>query len=162
VSLGLLHAQGQSLILAGALLSITINPLVCTAIEPVQRWVRSRSHLARALERRDDPLAELPATVDAASLSGHVALVGYGRVGTRIAPALGERGIAYVVAEQNRELVERLRERGAHAVSGDAAEAELLRKENLGKVFMGEHELALAMSRETLSRYDSLEPTART
>jgi CPA2 family monovalent cation:H+ antiporter-2 len=91
-----------------------------------------------------------------------VALVGYGRVGTRIAPALGERGIAYVVAEQNRELVERLRERGAHAVSGDAAEAELLRKENLGKVFMGEHELALAMSRETLSRYDSLEPTART
>jgi CPA2 family monovalent cation:H+ antiporter-2 len=202
VSLGLLPPEGQSLILAGALISITLNPVVFAAIEPVQRWVRLHSSVARAVERRDDPLAELPASVDVETLTGHVLLVGYGRVGRRIAEALGEQKIPYVVAEVNRESVERLRGRGIHAVSGDASEAEvlvqahvaragllviatpdtvkvrkmveiarvlnpkieillrthsdeeaaLLRQENLGQVFMGEHELALAMTREVLRR----------
>ena len=129
-------------------------------------------------------------------------LVGYGRVGRRIAEELDKQGISYVVAEQNRELVERLRERNVPAVSGDASdpavliqahiaragmlviatpdtfnvrkmveiarmlnptietilrthnedEAELLEKDNLGKVFMGEHELALGMTRHILER----------
>jgi CPA2 family monovalent cation:H+ antiporter-2 len=51
VSLGLLPREGQSLILAGALISISFNPLLFAVIEPVQRWIRSRSHIARALER---------------------------------------------------------------------------------------------------------------
>jgi CPA2 family monovalent cation:H+ antiporter-2 len=80
VSLGLLPTEGQSLILAGALISISLNPLVFAATEPVQRWVREHSSVARALERRDDPLAELPATFDPESLTGHVLLVGYGRL----------------------------------------------------------------------------------
>lgn len=126
LSLGLLPQEGQSLILAGALISITFNSLIFTAIEPVQRWVRRRSALARQLDRRDDPLAELPATVDVETLTGHVVLVGYGRVGTRIAKAMSEKGVRYVVVEVNREAVERLRERGIHAVSGDASEAEVL------------------------------------
>jgi monovalent cation:H+ antiporter-2, CPA2 family len=202
VSLKLLPTEGQSLILAGALISIALNPLVFHAIEPVQIWIRSRSKLARALERPDDPLAELPMTVDQSRLNGHVVLVGYGRVGRRIGEALTERGVPIVVAEQNRELVERLRERGIPAVSGDAydpavliqahiaraqmlviavpdtfrarkmieiarmlkpdvetvvrthsdEEAALLRKEKAGKVFVGEHELALGMTRHVLER----------
>jgi monovalent cation:H+ antiporter-2, CPA2 family len=51
VSLGLLPLEGQSLILAGALISIAINPLVFQLIEPAQAWIRSRSTLARILER---------------------------------------------------------------------------------------------------------------
>ncbi|MGH6635737.1 MAG: cation:proton antiporter, partial [Gammaproteobacteria bacterium] len=51
VSLKLLPTEGQSLILAGALISMALNPLVFRAIEPVQAWIRSRSTLARALER---------------------------------------------------------------------------------------------------------------
>ena len=88
VASGLLPAEGQSLILAGALISIALNPLVFAAIEPVQRWIRRALRAGRALERRDDPLAELPTTVDAEALTGHVVLVGYGRVGRRIAEAL--------------------------------------------------------------------------
>ena len=134
------------------------------------------------------------------SVTGHVLLVGYGRVGRRIAQALEEHRLPYVVAEENRELVERLRDRGAHAVTGDAAEpavliqahvararvlviatpdslkarrmveiaralnprievllrthtdveAEMLTRENLGHVFMGEEELAAAMTRKVL------------
>jgi CPA2 family monovalent cation:H+ antiporter-2 len=53
-------------------------------------------------------------------------LVGYGRVGRLIAEALEQRGVTYVVAEQNRDLVEQLRRRGIHAVAGDASETGVL------------------------------------
>ena len=202
VSLGLLPPEGQSLILAGALISIALNPLVFGAVEPLQKWIRSRSSLARAMERREDPLAELPMTMPQSLLTNHVVLVGYGRVGERIAHALTERGVSIVVAEQNRELVERLRARGIAAVSGNATEPEvliqahvarakmlviaipdtfsarkmleiartlkpnietvvrthsdeeaaLLRAEKAGEVFIGEHELALGMTRYVLDR----------
>jgi CPA2 family monovalent cation:H+ antiporter-2 len=203
VSLGLLSAEGQHLILAGAIISIALNPLVFRAIEPAQAWIRSRSKLAQTLERPDDPLAVLPMTVDLNRLTGQVVLVGYGRVGRRIGEALTERGISFVVAEENREVVEKLRERGIPAVSGDACdpavliqahihrarilviatpdtldvrrmieiartvnprietvvrthseeEAVLLVREKAGKVFLGEHELAIAMIRHVLDRY---------
>lgn len=121
VSLGVLPAEGQSLLVAGALLSIAINPLVFSAIEPIQAWVRTRSDAARLLEQSDDPLAQLPATFDARQLTGHVVLVGFGRIGRRIGEALMARGIRIVVAEQNRDLVEALRARGIGAVCGDAS-----------------------------------------
>lgn len=203
VSFGLLSPEGQSLILAGALISIALNSAFFAAIQPIQSWIRSRSELARRLEQRQDPLAELPMTTDPSLLTGHVVLVGYGRVGHKIAQILTERGVPYVVAEQNRELVEQLRSRQVPAVSGNAAdpavliqahiaragmlviatpetlqmrkmldiartlnprieavlrthndeEAELLRREQLGQVFMGEHELALGMARHILGRF---------
>src|SRR5262249_1141906 len=56
VDLGLLPAEGETLVLAGALISIALNPLLFNAIEPMLAWIRSRSKLARALERSDDPL----------------------------------------------------------------------------------------------------------
>jgi K+:H+ antiporter len=203
VALGLLPTEGQSLILAGAIISIALNPLVFRAIEPAQAWIRSRSKLAQTLERPDDPLAVLPMTVDLNRLTGQVVLVGYGRVGRRIGEALTANGISFVVAEENREIVEKLRESGVPAVSGDASEptvliqahvhrarmlviatpdtldvrrmieiartvnprietvvrthseeeALLLEKENAGKVFLGEHELAIAMTRYVLELY---------
>ena len=126
VDLKLLPIEGRSLILAGALISIAINPLVFASVRPLQAWIRSRSRLARMLERPTDALAELPMSTDRKFLAGQVVLVGYGRVGRRIGEALAERGIPYVVAEQNRELVERLRTKGIAAVSGDASDPTVL------------------------------------
>ncbi len=126
VSLGLLPSAGQSLVLAGALISISLNPLVFRAVEPIQVWIRSRSKLAHAMERSGDPLAELPMTVESHHVTGHVVLVGYGRVGRRIGEVLTRHGLPLVVAEQNRDLVERLRERGIHAVAGDASDPAVL------------------------------------
>jgi CPA2 family monovalent cation:H+ antiporter-2 len=126
VSLRLLPAEGQSLILAGAILSIAINPLLFHAVEPLQRFIRSRSQLARRVERPHDPLAELPGSVSSEELTGHVVLAGYGRVGRRVGEALAAEGVRFVVAEENRELVEELRARGVHAVSGDASEPAVL------------------------------------
>jgi CPA2 family monovalent cation:H+ antiporter-2 len=136
VALELLPKEGQSLILAGALISIALNSLVFAAIAPAQEWLRARSPLARNLERSTDPLAELPMTVDQSLLTGQIVLVGYGRVGRRIASALDAQGIAYVVAEQNRELVERLRARDVPAVCGDASDPAVLIQAHIARASM--------------------------
>ena len=126
VSLKLLPAEAQSLVLAGALISIATNPLWFSLITPLQRWLHAHSRYARDLEARDDPLAELPMGTEARYLSRQVVLVGHGRVGRRIAAALAAQDIPFVVAEQNRELVEKLREAGVAAVWGDAADPAVL------------------------------------
>ncbi|CAG1004095.1 Putative cation/proton antiporter YbaL [Methylophilaceae bacterium] len=126
MALEILPAEGMSLILAGALISIALNPLVFSAINPVSKWVLSFSELARTLERRTDPFAELPMSTERKFLEGQIVLVGFGRVGKLIAHALDEKGIPYVIAEQNREIVESLRKKGIPAVSGNAADPVVL------------------------------------
>ncbi|HJV26926.1 MAG TPA: YbaL family putative K(+) efflux transporter [Aromatoleum sp.] len=136
MSLGLLPAEGQSLVLAGALISIALNPLVFASVAPFRAWVLERSPVARRLEQRQDPLAELPMTTERGYLDGQVVLVGYGRVGRRIAEALDQRGVPYVVAEQNRDLVEGLRHQGIAAVSGDAADPAVLIQAHVAEAAM--------------------------
>ncbi|MDB5898406.1 MAG: rosB [Ramlibacter sp.] len=201
-SLGVMPQDAQSLVVAGALLSIALNPLVFRSMQPLQRWLLARSELARKLAARDDPLAELPMTTDPKYLSSQVVLVGYGRVGRKLAQALAAHRIPFVVADQNRGIVEELRANGTPAVFGDAArpevlvqahvararmlviatpdtlgvrqmaanarllnpnieiavrshnadEAERLETEVTATVFVGEHELALALTRHVLER----------
>lgn len=203
-SLGLLPPEGASLILAGALISITFNPMMFSAVRPAEAWLRKHFSFARILNERHSPLEQLPSSVEQAHLTGHVVLIGYGRVGRRIADAMTERKIPFVVAEQHREVVDKLRAKGLPAVSGDASdpavliqahiaragmlviatpdtidirkmvetartlnpeiqvvlrthceeEAEMLAKENIGKVFMGEHELAQGMTRHVLAEME--------
>ena len=136
VSLGLLSVSGQSLIVAGALISIALNPLVFAGVEPARRWILARSEKARRLECRDDPYAELPMSTERKYLDGQVVLVGYGRVGQRIAGVLDDAGIPYVVAEQNRELVEDLRRQGKVAVSGNAYEPAVLIQAHIANAAM--------------------------
>jgi len=136
LSLGLLPTEGMSLVLAGALISIALNPFLFAAIEPFRRWALQRSDLARRLERRKDPYAELPMSTERKYLEGQVVLVGYGRVGRRVAKALDARGIPYVVAEQNRELVEGLRKKGIVAVSGEATEPAVLIQAHIAEAAM--------------------------
>ncbi|ENN8471058.1 cation:proton antiporter, partial [Acinetobacter baumannii] len=126
VSLGLLTLEAQNLILAGALFSITLNSFIFSAIEPVQRWIRERSHLARLLERSGDPLAMLPDEVDQSYLRDQVVIVGYGGVGRRITENLINQNIKVVIAEENREIVEKLRQANIAAVSGVATEPGVL------------------------------------
>ncbi len=136
VSLGLLPAEAQSLLVAAALISIAANPLVFAATRPALEWIRARSALAQRLERSADPLGELPMTTGERYLSGQVVLVGYGRVGRRIAQALTDQGVPYVVAEQYRERVEQLRASGTPAVSGDAAQPFVLIQAHIAKASM--------------------------
>ncbi|MCG9094373.1 YbaL family putative K(+) efflux transporter [Laribacter hongkongensis] len=126
LSLGLLPLEGQSLIVAGALISIALNPVVFASVPPLSRWLLARSALARRLDARPDPYAELPHDTEHHYLQGQVVLVGYGRIGETLAASMLARQIPFVVVEQNRERVDRLRERGIKAVCGDAAEPDVL------------------------------------
>jgi len=136
LSLQLLPPEAQSLILAGALISIACNSLLFACIEPAQNWIRQRSRLARALERNSDPLAQLPSAALPAQLRGHVVLIGYGRVGRRIADTVQQTGIRLVVVEQDRESVRQLRGAGIAAVAGDASASAVLAQTQLHNAAM--------------------------
>jgi CPA2 family monovalent cation:H+ antiporter-2 len=126
MSLGLLPAEGQSLIVAGALISIALNPLFFHLAEPLGRRLARSTRWARRRSHATDPLAELPMTTEARFLSKQVVLVGYGRVGREIAASLERARMPFVVIEENREAVEQLRGRGLAAVFGNATEAVVL------------------------------------
>lgn len=126
VALGIMGVESQNLILAGALVSIALNSALFGVLDPLQRWLRARSAWARELEAREDPLATLPLSTSDKYLSGQVVLVGYGRVGRRIAAILNEKHIPYVVIDTNREIVEKLRAQSIPAVSGDASDPSVL------------------------------------
>lgn len=126
IALELLTLEAQNLILAGALVSISLNAAVFSMIEPAQVWIRKRSDLARLLERNADPLAMLPDEVDHQYLTGQVVLVGYGEVGERIAHGFIQQKVRFVVADENRETVESLRAQNIPAVSGDASDPAVL------------------------------------
>jgi len=136
ISLGLLPHEGQSLILAGAILSIALNPLMFLLAGPLERMLGKNKVLAAQYARTADPLAELPMTTAQSKLEGQVVLVGYGRVGRNIAESLAAQGIHYVVAEQNRELVDQLRQQGIAAVAGNAGEPAVLIQAHIHKARM--------------------------
>ena len=120
-SLKLVPPEATSLVVAGAIVSIALNPLLFAGVEPLRRWVLNRSRWARKLEARDDPLAELPADTPQSALAGQIVLVGHGSLGAALRAELGGRPI--VVIDRDRDVVEKLRAAGLAAVLGDAAEA---------------------------------------
>lgn len=84
--LGLLPPEGRDLILAGALLSITLNPLVFAVADRIGTWLRARPGLIDRLERRgDDLLSSLPE--DAGRRSDHAVIVAM--VGSAASSATG-------------------------------------------------------------------------
>jgi CPA2 family monovalent cation:H+ antiporter-2 len=119
LSLGLLPPEGQSLIVAGALLSISLNPLAFEAAGRLSRWAEARPRILAALER-GTPEQPVEAKSDE-SLRDHAILVGYGRVGGTIGEALARSEVPYVVIEQSRELFESLRDRGVPTIYGNAS-----------------------------------------
>jgi len=125
LALGLLPDEGFQLVVAGALLSIAVNPVLFALIEPLDRRLRDLPVLVRMNRRRIGDLATV-GEEQRASLVNHAVICGYGRVGRLIGPALGRRGFTYAVITQQREEVDRLRSQGVIAIYGDAAHTEVL------------------------------------
>ncbi len=123
MELHLLPLEGRNLILAGAIVSITLNPFVFNLIAPAGRWIAKRPPglLRRRLEI---PFEE--ASPRAPRLSNHAVIVGYGRVGGTIGDALARAGVPYAVVDQDRGTVEAIRHDGIPAVFGDAARPGIL------------------------------------
>ena len=126
VSLRLLPPEGQSLVVAGALLTITLNPLAFAVVDRLGRWVRGRPRLLAALERVDEVAESQAGTAAGERLRDHAILVGLGRVGGTVAEALSLYGISYIAIERDRRTVEARRKRGVLALSGDATRPGIL------------------------------------
>jgi monovalent cation:H+ antiporter-2, CPA2 family len=130
-SLRLLPDAGQQLILAGAIFSITLNPLLFRLIDPLEDWLRARPRLAARLERHASALVTLPEG-GARDVRDHAIICGYGRVGSVVGMALERHGCPYIVIEQDHRRVEELRARNIDAIYGDAAAPKLLEHAHLG------------------------------
>ncbi len=123
VSLALLPERGRDLVLAGAIISILLNP-VCFYM--LDRWVTSPD--AKQPDAAPVPSRE-PLPVSA--LTDHVVLVGHGRVGRVVVKALRESGTPFLVIEDNPGAVEQLRKDGIAVITGNAAAPDMLEAANL-------------------------------
>lgn len=159
VALAILPPEGQDLILAGALISIVLNPLTFFGVEALRPRLEARfgQKAAPETEVRVEPgelsrVSEGPATTDMpgepavdrgalgadddtgepSRLSGHTVLVGYGQVGRIVADGLKAEGVDVVVIEDSDHDVAAARAAGFEVVYGNAANANALKLANLG------------------------------
>ncbi len=121
MSLGLLPPEGQSLIVAGAILSISLNPMAFWGADRACTWLRARPRLLAALERGSAAIPATPANLEDSRLRDHAIIVGFGRVGGSIGDILASRKLPFIAIDHSRERVLYLREHGVAAIFGDAA-----------------------------------------
>jgi len=111
VALQILPKEGQSLVLAGALVSIMLNPLVFGLLD---RWQARQEQSPQAAEPEE-------ATGPSRDLHDHAIVIGYGRVGSELAQVLRDRGVPVLVIDDNKEHVEQAHAKGLPAIRGSAA-----------------------------------------
>jgi CPA2 family monovalent cation:H+ antiporter-2 len=124
---GLMPERGRDLILAGAIVSIVLNPILFNGVEWVRPWLERR--LGKPTDAEEPPPE--PEVLPVTSLRDHAVLIGYGRVGSALADWLRQAGVQMYVIEGSTKAVEGLRVSGVEAIAGNAASAELLATANL-------------------------------
>ncbi len=126
VSMRLLNADQYSLVLASAVLSIVINPLMYRALNPVERWLKGRRWLSARLSRNEPASQLLPE-----QLSDHVVIVGYGRVGHHVVDVLEYINTPRLVIDVEATRIAELTKLGVPTLYGDAANSEILKHARL-------------------------------
>ena len=116
LQLQVLPQDGQDLILAGAIISILVNPLLFAWLD--RRRTRGLEALAR---QRDDAAVRV-----SPELHGHSLVIGYGRVGSELARLLKANGIETVVVDADPDRLEDARTHGHLGVLGNAVDARVL------------------------------------
>ncbi|NKI74944.1 Kef family K(+) transporter [Dickeya sp. CFBP 2040] len=119
ISLGILSENGRNLVLAGAILSIMLNPLLFTLLE--RYLARHESIEEQIVEEVIEEEKQIPI-----ELCNHALLIGYGRVGSLIGAQLHQAGIPMVVIETSRARVDGLREQGLKTVLGNATRPDIM------------------------------------
>ncbi len=125
--LGALPDGAMNPVVAAAVITITLNPLIYRWVEPMERFVERHPRLWRMLNRKAAAARRLPAAHSQEQDPAHRAvIVGYGPTGQTVSRILHQRGIEPTVIEMNIETHRRLRGEGAAAVYGDANQREVL------------------------------------
>lgn len=118
ISLGLLSDEGRQLVLAAAILSIMVNPILFAVSE--RYLIRTDSEATVSPETEEAPPARPLAVCD------HAVVVGYGRVGNLLCHRLQQLQVPLVVIEMQRTRVDALREQDVSVVYGNAARPDVL------------------------------------
>jgi CPA2 family monovalent cation:H+ antiporter-2 len=121
VTLGFFGPGQYSLILASAIVSIVLNPLILRSVDPLQRLLRAIPTLWRKLDRYSQPKAPVEDHI-----TGHVVVIGYGRVGSHVVDVLEELQIPALVIDTRIERLDRLTKRGIPTLLGDTANSDIL------------------------------------
>jgi len=120
ITLNLLSKEGQNLVLAAAILSIMLNPILFTLAE---RWMKREKNESKE-EKEVELVEELPQVP--LTLCHHALIVGYGRVGRLLYEQLIADGLTVVVVENNRSRIDEMREKGILTIYGNAARPEVM------------------------------------
>ena len=129
--LELMPEEARTLILAGAIITILLNPLLFIALDHLKARREAAPGEAAPAVEEEEVLAREP--IRPTSLNDHVVLVGHGRVGSFISADLAANNAGLFVVEDNTDTVQALKDRGIEAISGNAADPEILVAANLGK-----------------------------
>jgi CPA2 family monovalent cation:H+ antiporter-2 len=121
MALDLLPAAGRDLILAGALLSIVMNPIFFWALDHLKPWIEKKDGHAHAPKEPAAPEEKDDEPVHVTTLEDHIIVVGTGRVGKRIVDSLASGAAPLYVIDENEEEIKRLHARNIQGVSGSAA-----------------------------------------
>ncbi|MBW7877267.1 MAG: cation:proton antiporter, partial [Candidatus Cloacimonetes bacterium] len=134
LSYGLLTEEANSLILAGALISISLNPIIFRFNAALEAYSAQHPTLSRWLRTNDKELSRLKEE-EKQAIKKQVILVGHGRVGSHFLQNIENTKTALnlVIIDLNRERVENLRSRGFHAIFGDAAMREILEEASIAE-----------------------------
>lgn len=136
IALGILPTEGRDLILAGAIISIVLNPAIFWGAERLRPMIEGRfphkSDAARvepAMAATDQPKPEVDTvepTVHPTQKTGHVILVGYGRVGSVVAEGLAAAQRPFLLIEEAEGRINAARALGFEVVVGNAASPHVL------------------------------------
>ncbi|MGJ0625764.1 YbaL family putative K(+) efflux transporter [Xenorhabdus bovienii] len=119
VTLGLLDGEARNLVLAGAIVSIMLNPILFSLLD---RYLEKTETIEeQLLEETLEEETQIPVDI-----CGHAIIVGYGRVGRLLCQRLQERNFPLVVLEDTRARFEELGEMGISAVMGNAASKDIM------------------------------------
>lgn len=121
----MIPSEARDLILAGALISIALNPLLFRGVNFAYVVVDMKPRLRRIFNMLDDDLAHFKSE-EKKTLSGHVIVAGYGRVGKHICKSLRADDRNLAVIDSNRERIGTLRDNGFMAITGDASNPDTL------------------------------------
>jgi CPA2 family monovalent cation:H+ antiporter-2 len=131
-ALNLMPPDARDLILAGAILSIALNPLTFAGVAPLTRFFEARPRLLALLERRGAERHRRTVS-PLTGLEDHAILVGYGRVGGAIGPTLKEQGLPLAVIERDHLMLGSAQSLGVPTLEGDAAAPGVLEAAGLAR-----------------------------
>lgn len=120
----------RDLVVAGAILSILVNSFIFVGLD---KWIRAHEPRPAEPLPSDEPMSAWPANREEAPtmLTDHFVLVGHGRVGARLRAALLERGLPFLVVEDDPSAVRELSALGVETFAGGGGEKALLDQINL-------------------------------